>query len=72
MKNFLMGTGVAIVTPFTKKGSIDVKALEKLITHLINGKVEYIVVMGTTGESVTLTKQEKQEQDQINKENKGK
>ncbi len=60
MKNFLTGTGVAIVTPFTKKGTVDVKALERLIKHLINGKVEYIVVNGTTAESVTLTKQEKQ------------
>jgi len=60
MKNFLTGTGVAIVTPFTKKGTVDVKALERLIKHLINGKVEYIVVNGTTAESVTLSKQEKQ------------
>lgn len=60
MKNFLHGTGVAIVTPFTKKGNVDVKALERLVKHLINGKVEYLVVMGTTGESVTLTKEEKQ------------
>lgn len=60
MKNFLHGTGVAIVTPFTKKGNVDVKALERLVKHLIEGKVEYLVVMGTTGESVTLTKQEKQ------------
>ncbi len=60
MKNFLKGTGVAIVTPFTKKGTVDVKALERLIKHLINGKVEYIVVNGTTAESVTLTKEEKQ------------
>lgn len=60
MKNFLTGSGVAIVTPFTKKGTVDVKALERLIKHLINGKVEYIVVNGTTAESVTLTKEEKQ------------
>jgi 4-hydroxy-tetrahydrodipicolinate synthase len=60
MKNFLHGTGVAIVTPFTKKGNVDVKALERLVKHLINGKVEYLVVMGTTGESATLTKEEKQ------------
>ncbi len=60
MKNFLHGTGVAIVTPFTKKGTVDVKALERLVKHLIDGKVEYLVVMGTTGESVTLTKEEKQ------------
>lgn len=56
----LTGTGVAIVTPFKKDGSIDFNALKKLVNHLINGKVEYLVVMGTTGESVTLSKEEKQ------------
>ncbi|RME19638.1 MAG: 4-hydroxy-tetrahydrodipicolinate synthase [Bacteroidetes bacterium] len=55
------GTGVAIVTPFDKKGNIDEKALRKLVQHLIKGKVEYIVVLGTTGESVTLTKDEKKQ-----------
>lgn len=54
------GTGVAIVTPFTEKGEIDYPALTKLVEHLIKGKVEYIVVLGTTGESVTLSKEEKQ------------
>lgn len=57
----LTGTGVAIVTPFKKNGTIDFSALKKLVNHLINGKVEYLVVLGTTGESVTLSKQEKQE-----------
>ena len=57
--DLLKGTGVAIVTPFTKKGDIDEKALRKLVQHLIKGKVEYIVVLGTTGESVTLSKDEK-------------
>ena len=57
--DLLKGTGVAIVTPFTKKGDIDEKALRKLVQHLIKGKVEYIVVFGTTGESVTLSKDEK-------------
>lgn len=60
MNKFLIGTGVAIVTPFTKKGNVDVKALEILVKHLINGKVDYLVIMGTTGESVTLSKEEKQ------------
>ena len=56
----LTGTGVAIVTPFKKSGSIDFDALKKLVNHLIQGKVEYLVVMGTTGESATLSKEEKQ------------
>ncbi len=54
------GTGVAIVTPFTAKGAVDFPALTKLVEHLIKGRVEYIVVMGTTGESATLSKEEKQ------------
>lgn len=54
------GTGVAIVTPFTKKGEIDFKGLEKLINHIIKGGVEYVVALGTTGESATMTKEEKQ------------
>lgn len=54
------GTGVAIVTPFLKDGTIDFKSLTKLVNHIIKGGVEYVVVMGTTGESVTLTKEEKQ------------
>ena len=56
----LTGTGVAIVTPFNKDGSVDYKSLRKLVNHIINGGVEYVVVLGTTGESVTLSKEEKQ------------
>lgn len=55
------GTGVAIITPFTKKGDVDFPALTKLVEHLIKGRVEYIVVLGTTGESVTLSKEEKEQ-----------
>ena len=55
------GTGVAIVTPFTKSGEVDYSALTKLVEHLIKGRVEYIVVLGTTGETATLSKEEKQQ-----------
>src|SRR5437868_3316933 len=55
----LRGTGVAIVTPFDKKGEVDEKALSRLVKHLQEGKVDYLVVLGTTGESVTLSKDEK-------------
>jgi 4-hydroxy-tetrahydrodipicolinate synthase len=55
------GTGVAIVTPFTTKKDIDFPALTKLVEHLIKGRVEYIVVLGTTGETATLSKEEKQQ-----------
>lgn len=53
------GTGVAIVTPFKNDSSIDFAALGRVVNHVITGCVNYIVVMGTTGESVTLTKDEK-------------
>ncbi len=53
------GTGIAIVTPFTPTGEIDFSALTNLVEHWINGKVEYLVVLGTTGESATLSKEEK-------------
>jgi len=55
----LKGTGVAIVTPFKNDSSIDFAAFGRVVNHVINGGVNYIVVMGTTGESVTLTKDEK-------------
>ncbi|MBN2813747.1 MAG: dihydrodipicolinate synthase family protein, partial [Bacteroidales bacterium] len=53
------GTGVAIVTPFRNDGSIDFKSLGKLLEHIVKGGVNYVVALGTTGESVTLTKDEK-------------
>jgi len=58
-KKFI-GTGVAIVTPFRKDGSVDFKSLEKLVNFLINKGVDYLVVLGTTGETPVLTKDEKQ------------
>jgi 4-hydroxy-tetrahydrodipicolinate synthase len=59
MKKF-KGIGVAIVTPFKNDSSIDFSALGHVINHIIKGGVNYIVIMGTTGESATLTKDEKQ------------
>ena len=58
MKKF-RGTGVAIITPFKNDSSIDLAALGRVVNHVITGGVNYIVVLGTTGESVTLTKDEK-------------
>ena len=55
----LRGTGVALVTPFLKDGSVDFNALGKVIDHVINGGVEYLITLGTTGETPTLTKEEK-------------
>lgn len=56
----LHGTGVALVTPFDNQGGIDFLALKKLLRHTSKG-VDYYVVMGTTGESATLSKEEKKE-----------
>lgn len=53
------GTGVAIVTPFHKDGNIDFSSLKKLIEYQISGNVNYLVVLGTTGEAATLNKDEK-------------
>ena len=55
----LKGLGVAIITPFKEDFSVDFRALTKLINHVIDGGVDYIVSLGTTGESVVLNNQEK-------------
>ena len=55
----IKGTGVALVTPFNSNNSIDYIGLEKLINHVIDGGVDYLVVLGTTGESATLSSSEK-------------
>lgn len=55
------GTGVAIITPFNQDKSIDYNALERLVEYLITNGVDYLVVQGTTGESVTLTNEEKKQ-----------
>ncbi|ATP57327.1 4-hydroxy-tetrahydrodipicolinate synthase [Pedobacter ginsengisoli] len=57
--NKFHGTGVALVTPFNADGSVDFDGLKNLINYLIEGKVEYLVSLGTTGEASTLNKDEK-------------
>lgn len=57
--NRFKGTGVAIVTPFRKDDSIDFKSLERLLEHIIGNGVEYVVALGTTGETPVLSKDEK-------------
>lgn len=59
MQNKFHGVGVAIVTPFKEDKTVDYDAFERVIEHLIEGGVNYIVVQGTTGEAATLTKEEK-------------
>ncbi len=55
----LKGLGTALVTPFDQNQNVDFKALEKLVEHNIQGGVDYLVIQGTTGETVTLSKQER-------------
>ncbi len=57
--NAFKGTGVALVTPFLEDQQVDYPSLERLINHVIAGGVDYLVVLGTTGESATLTASEK-------------
>ena len=57
----LRGTGVAIVTPFLADGSLDLSGLDRLVEYQIQGGIDYLVILGTTGESVTLSKEEKKE-----------
>ncbi|MBZ9627509.1 4-hydroxy-tetrahydrodipicolinate synthase [Psychroflexus sp. CAK1W] len=72
MTQFL-GTGVALATPFTRENEIDENALRRLVQFQIKNGVDYIVVMGTTAESPTLTKVEKElVKTIIKKENNGK
>lgn len=59
LRDILRGTGVALVTPFKEDKSIDFDALEALINFVIEGGVQYIVTLGTTGETPTLSREEK-------------
>ncbi|MBW4891297.1 4-hydroxy-tetrahydrodipicolinate synthase [Mucilaginibacter sp. HMF5004] len=59
--NKFYGTGVAMVTPFQADGAVDFSGLETVVNHIIGGGVEYLVILGTTGESATLSKQEKKD-----------
>jgi len=56
----LRGAGVALITPFKEDGAVDVEALAKIVAHCQKGGIDYLVALGTTAESVTLTKEEKQ------------
>ncbi|HTM98170.1 MAG TPA: 4-hydroxy-tetrahydrodipicolinate synthase [Pedobacter sp.] len=57
--NKFHGTGVALVTPFNTDGTVDYQGLKALINHLIDGGIDYLVSLGTTGETATLSKDEK-------------
>lgn len=59
LRDTLKGTGVALITPFNQKHEVDFDALGRVIDFVIHGGVEYLVVLGTTGEAPTLDKSEK-------------
>ncbi len=59
LRNQLRGTGVALITPFQSDTAVDYAALATVIDHVISGGVEYVVTLGTTGETPTLSKDEK-------------
>src|SRR5580698_1519425 len=61
LRETLRGTGVALITPFQSNTSVDYAALGKVIDFVIAGGVEYLVTLGTTGETPTLSKEEKKE-----------
>lgn len=56
---YLYGTGVALITPFNQDLSVDVQGLQRVVEHCISGGVDYLVVLGTTAETATLTDTEK-------------
>src|SRR5690554_6264844 len=56
--NKFQGTGVALVTPFLDNHEVDFAGLEKLVNSVIEGGLDYLVVLGTTGETVTLSEKE--------------
>ena len=59
--NELKGLGTALITPFKADGSVDYEALARLLDTQLTGHVDYIVVLGTTGEAATMTEEEKRE-----------
>lgn len=59
--DFLRGLGVALVTPFKSDGAVDWQALERILDYVIAGGVDYLVVLGTTGETSVLSSEEKSE-----------
>lgn len=72
MSQQFTGAGVALITPFTDKNQVDYKSLEIIIQNQVQGGMDYLVALGTTAESATLTSEEKQNVIQCTRENSGK
>jgi len=71
MSQLFTGAGVALITPFTENNQVDYKALETIIENQVKGKMDYLVALGTTAESSTLTSEEKSNVIQCAKANSG-
>jgi len=72
MSQLFTGAGVALVTPFTKNGDVDFDALDRVIENQVRGGMDYLVALGTTAETPTLTAEEKHEIVKRAKNNSGK
>ena len=72
MSQQFRGAGVALITPFTDKNQVDYKSLETIVENQVRGRMDYLVALGTTAESATLTSEEKQNVIQCTRENSGK
>ncbi len=59
MSQLFTGAGVALITPFTKESHVDYKSLEKVVENQVKGGMDYLVALGTTAETATLTQEEK-------------
>ncbi len=68
MSQLFTGAGVALITPFTKTGDVDYRALEQVVANQVNGGMDYLVALGTTSESPTLTSEEKRDVVQLIKD----
>ncbi len=68
MSQLFTGAGVALITPFTKNGDVDFEALEQVVANQVNGGMDYLVALGTTSESPTLTSEEKRDVVQLIKD----
>jgi 4-hydroxy-tetrahydrodipicolinate synthase len=68
MSQLFTGAGVALITPFTKDNQVDYKALETIVDNQVKGGMDYLVALGTTSESPTLTVEEKKDVVQVIKD----
>lgn len=59
MSTIFQGLGVALATPFTSSGAVDLPAFKRLVKHVVHGGVDFLVVLGSTGEAATLNDSER-------------